>query len=69
MADLANEVPGAGKRAPIDVRSNANGTYSLVDGNATTAVAKILGWKKLPVHIIEDQTTTGTSDLKDKGIT
>ncbi|MBK6751637.1 MAG: histidine phosphatase family protein [Acidobacteria bacterium] len=66
MADLVNGVPGAGKRAPIEVRSNANGTYSVVDGNATTAVAKILGWKELPVHVIEDQAPAGTSDFNDE---
>ncbi|MBK7393820.1 MAG: histidine phosphatase family protein [Chloracidobacterium sp.] len=66
MADLANGVPGAGKRVPISVRSNADGTYSVLDGNATTAVAKMQGWKQMPVHIIEDQNTTATSDLKDR---
>ncbi len=59
LSALATGVHGAGKRAPISVRPNANGTYSVIDGNATTAVAKILGWKKLPVHIIDDQTIYG----------
>jgi len=54
MAALANDVPGAGKRGPISVRSNPDGTYSGIDGNATTAVAKKLGWRELPVRIIED---------------
>lgn len=68
MADLANGVPGAEKRALIDVRSNPDSTYSVIDGNATTAVAKILGWKELPVRVVEDHATAGTSDSKDEGI-
>src|SRR5262245_22354921 len=43
MADLANGVPGAGKRAPIRVRHNADDTYLVIDGNATTTVAKKAG--------------------------
>jgi|GEM_PF-4033528 len=54
MADLANGVPGAGKRAPISVQHDTDDTYLVIDGNATTAVARKLGWKELPVHIIKD---------------
>lgn len=66
MAALVNEVPGAKRRAPVSVRSNSNGTYSVIDGNATTAVAKILGWKELPIHIVQDEISAETHDLEDQ---
>lgn len=66
MAALANKIPGAGRRDPLRVRSNSDGTYSVIDGNATTAVAKILGWKELPVHIVQGEISAETQDLEDQ---
>ena len=40
-------------RAPITVRDNGDGTFTVIDGQATTSAAKILGWKVLPVQITE----------------
>ncbi len=64
MDALARGEKDAKKRAPLGVRDNGDGTYSVIDGNATTAVAKMQGWKQMPVHIIQDQKTNATSDLK-----
>ncbi len=48
-------------RAPITVRDNGDGTFTVIDGRATTSAAKILGWKVLPVQITE---ITKTSETK-----
>jgi hypothetical protein len=40
-------------RAPITVRDEGDRTFTILDGLATTSAAKILGWKFLPVQIIE----------------
>jgi hypothetical protein len=36
------------KRAPINLKAHPDGTYSVLDGNSTTAVAKKHGWSHLP---------------------
>lgn len=51
MSKLAKNEEGAGKRAPLEVLDNGDGTYSVIDGNATLAVARNQGWKELPVAI------------------
>lgn len=43
------EVP---KRDPIKVTPMADGTYKVVDGNATFTAAQRMGWKDLPVQIV-----------------
>jgi hypothetical protein len=45
--------PSVKPRAPITVRDNDDGTFTIIDGLATTSAAKILGWKFVPVQIIE----------------
>jgi hypothetical protein len=35
------------KRAPINVRRLADGSFLIVDGNSTFAVAKAAGWRSL----------------------
>lgn len=45
-----------GRRAAISVRKNSDGTYSILDGNSTYAIAKENGWKKLPAVIEESRT-------------
>lgn len=42
----------ADKRPPITVRRAANGTYTVRDGNSTTAVARRCRWKMLPVEVL-----------------
>jgi ppGpp synthetase/RelA/SpoT-type nucleotidyltranferase len=44
---------GGSKRDPISVRENKNGTYTVLDGNSTTAVARDQNWRKMPVRIVE----------------
>lgn len=45
-------VSGAKRRAPLEVKDNHDGTYSIVDGNAAYSAYKELGWKELPVRIL-----------------
>lgn len=51
---LALSKSGEKKREPLTVTFNADGTYCVIDGNATVEAAKRLGWKKLPVKIVEE---------------
>lgn len=46
------------KRGPITVKENGDGTYTIVDGNATFSAGKNNGWKEMPVKI---QSETGVS--------
>ena len=40
-----------GPRAPLDVFANADGTYTIIDGNATAQAAMLAGWNTLPVNV------------------
>jgi len=40
------------KRAPLDVRRNGDGTYTIADGHATFAVAEESGWSRVPVRVV-----------------
>jgi hypothetical protein len=40
------------KRPPLDVRSNGDGTYTIIDGHATFAVAQESGWSTVPVRVV-----------------
>lgn len=40
------------KRKPIDVHDNGDGTYKVIDGNATTEAAQRGGLSKMPVNIV-----------------
>ena len=55
MAALAEGQPGAGKREPISVQKRGDGRYDVLDGNATLAAAKKLGWTLLPAHIAQPE--------------
>lgn len=52
ISNVAGGVAGATPRAPIDVRDNGDGTFLIIDGNATHEAAIRLGWKKLPCKIL-----------------
>ena len=45
------------RRKPISVRRNDDNTYTVLDGNSTTAVARANGWAKLPAHVVEKRFT------------
>jgi hypothetical protein len=40
------------RRAPISVRDLGNGSYVIVDGNATYGAAAQAGWPDLPVVVV-----------------
>lgn len=42
---------GGKKRDPLDVRANSDGTFTVIDGNATSQAAMLAGWKQVPVII------------------
>lgn len=39
------------KRLPITVRAELDGTYSIIDGHATTAVARANNWRAIPAIV------------------
>lgn len=41
------------KRDPITVAMNKDGTCSIIDGNATSQVLMIMGWKNIPIQIVD----------------
>lgn len=41
------------RRAPITVRAEPDGRYTVIDGSGTALAARELGWSELPVNIIE----------------
>lgn len=43
------------KRAPIDVRAEHDGSYTIVDGNGTVNSAKSIGWQRIPVRVVEGE--------------
>ena len=40
------------RRQPISVRAQSDGTYAILDGNATYAVALRSGWHALPAIVV-----------------
>lgn len=41
-------------RKPITLKKNDDGTYTVCDGNSTTAVAKKHGWKQIPAELVSE---------------
>jgi len=39
------------RRAPLMVRDDLNGTFIVLDGNATVQVLMLAGWKQIPVVV------------------
>ncbi len=56
-----------GKRDPISVSLNPDGTYSVEDGNSTTAIARKHGWKEIPVEVVP-QSDKGKTAFKEHKI-
>ncbi len=46
-----------GKRKPITVQANPDGTHTVLDGNSTVAVAKANNWKHMPVTLVRSLDT------------
>ena len=51
MAEAAGS--GRARRKPLSVRDNGNGTYTILDGNATYGAALRSGWSSVPVEITD----------------
>ncbi len=50
VTGLTNAFQGLGnKRKPLDVTRNADGTFTILDGNATAQALMLAGWKAVPV--------------------
>ena len=63
MAEAA--IGQRGKRGPLSVIDNGDGTYKLMDGNATYFAAKDMELESLPVRVLtEEQYLKEASDLK-----
>lgn len=41
-------------RSPLSVRAEADGTYTVLEGNATLANAAQAGWSEIPVRVVTD---------------
>jgi hypothetical protein len=42
-----------GKRGPITLVKQRDGTYQVLDGNSTVAIARKHGWQAIPAHVLE----------------
>ena len=51
IVDMENGVPGAKKRNPITVHDNGDGTYNVIDGNATHEAATRLAGISYPPRL------------------
>jgi hypothetical protein len=43
------------KRAPVTVRAEEDGTYTVLDGNSTYAAGKEMGWSQIPVRVVTQE--------------
>jgi hypothetical protein len=53
-------------RAPLDVYAGSDGTFTIIDGNATAQAAMLAGWNVLPVNVRPKPvlaSAVGTDDL------
>lgn len=49
---MVKTIKGEGApRDPLDVRANGDGTYTILDGNATAQAAMLAGWERVPVKV------------------
>jgi N12 class adenine-specific DNA methylase len=54
---------GAKKRAPLDVIENADGTFTIDDGNATAQAMMLAGWTQVPISIKPAATLSSSGTL------
>ncbi len=58
---MANAYNGSGaRRKPIQLKKNPDGTFTVLDGNSTTAIAKKHGWKGIPALVEHEGFKAGT---------
>jgi hypothetical protein len=53
MYAAAHGIGSLGKREPIRISRRADGTFDVVDGNSTCAVADASGWRFIPAVLVE----------------
>lgn len=46
-------------REPLKVRAVANGSFDVIDGNATAQVLMLVGWQEVPVQRIQIESDVG----------
>ena len=54
--ELMASIKNYGFTVPILVQDNKDGTYTLIDGEHRTLIAKELGYEKIPAVIVEADT-------------
>jgi len=64
MVATYNGLPGSKRRAPLDVTDNGDGTFTIIDGNATAQAAMLAGFPFLPV-IVQEAATINSRSLTD----
>lgn len=52
ILDMTAAAQGGRKRVPLDVVDNGDGTYTIIDGNATAQAAMLAGWSHIPMRIV-----------------
>ena len=52
---MAKAALGAPKRGPLSVKQEPDGTYTLLDGNSTYAIAEEAGMPTLPARVLTDE--------------
>jgi hypothetical protein len=50
---------GSVGREPLKVRPAANGSFDVIDGNATAQVLMLVGWQEVPVQRIQIESGVG----------
>lgn len=61
---MAKAALGGARRVPLSVRKEADGTYTLLDGNSTYAVLKGAGVKSAEVRVMDDATFKAESAME-----
>jgi hypothetical protein len=55
-----------GKRDPITLVKQPDGSFKVFDGNSTFAIAKEQGWGKIPAMVVDDEDTAKAIEAKAK---
>lgn len=68
MLKAIEKDPSAKKRAPLDVADNGDGTFTIIDGNATAQAAMLAGWTKIPVRVVNQGVVGAAAERPAAGI-